>query len=77
MTYVLSVSVSPSGGGTVVLIPSGTNYASGTVVTLTAVPAPGYAFDHWGGDMSGTGLTVMVTMNANKSVVSNFRKIAP
>jgi len=78
-TYSLTVSVSPSGGGTVALSPStsGNQYESGTTVTVTANPASGYVFDYWSGDLSGSTNPTYITMDADKSVTAHFRQIAP
>lgn len=67
--YTLSATANPANGGTV----SGAGtYASGTAVTVTAMPAAGYIFTGWSGDASGTSASTTVTMNSNKSVVANF-----
>jgi hypothetical protein len=71
--YTLAVSISPSESGTVTLEPQGGNYPSGTLVTLTAIPTPGYKFDHWSGDASGTTTAVTLTMNSNERVTANFK----
>jgi hypothetical protein len=69
-----------NGVGTVTSSPAGIscgsdcteNYAVGTIVTLTATPAPGFIFAKWsGGGCSGTG-TCIVTMNADKTVTATF-----
>jgi hypothetical protein len=70
ITYTLTTAT--SGSGTVTKNPNAASYASGTQVALTATPAAGYLFDHWGGDASGTTSPVTVTMNANKSVTAYF-----
>ena len=44
----------------------------GTVVTLTAVPSPGYDFKKWTGSCTGAGLTCQVTMSAARSVTATF-----
>lgn len=69
VTYSLTVSSSPSAGGTVT--GAGT-YNSGTTVTVTAVAAAGYTFTGWSGDASGTSTSTTVAMNSNKSVTANF-----
>jgi len=74
-SYSLNVSIDPSGAGQVTLNPPGGNYPSGTVVTLTAIPAPGYVFDHWGGDATGTSLTFRIIIDKIKSVTAYFRRI--
>lgn len=67
------ISISKNGKGTVTANPSAASYASGTVVTLTAVPDPGQPWVGWGGACSGTATTCSLTMNADKSVTANFR----
>jgi len=68
--YTLTTSVFPSGSGSV--SPSGGTYAAGTSVALTANPASGYKFDHWGGSATGTSNPVTITMNSNKNVIAYF-----
>jgi uncharacterized repeat protein (TIGR02543 family) len=72
--------------GTVTSTPSGiscgTNcseaYPAGQAVTLTATASPGWNFDHWAGDCSGTSSTCNLTMGADKSVAAWFEdKTAP
>jgi uncharacterized repeat protein (TIGR02543 family) len=70
--YTLTVSASPSAGGTVAKSPSLSSYASGTVVTLTATPAAGYAFANWSGDRTGSVNPTTITMDANKTVTATF-----
>jgi len=74
--YTLTTSVNPGGTGSVNASPApncnGTQYSSGTIVTLTANPNVGYAFDNWSGDASGSTNPTTITMNANKSVTANF-----
>ena len=45
--FPFTVTVDPPGAGTVQQIPLAINYAPGTVVTLIAVPFPGYTFEGW------------------------------
>ena len=73
--YKLNVFTIPLGGG--LIIPQGGvfNLASGTSVMLRAVPAPGYAFDHWSGDASGTSASIIITMDAAKNITAHFRRI--
>ncbi|DAC72881.1 MAG TPA: hypothetical protein DSN98_03140 [Thermoplasmata archaeon] len=69
--YTLSVSVDPVAGGSVGAVPS-PPYHYGDVVTLTASVNPGYGFDHWSGDASGSNPVVTVTMTGDKVVVAHF-----
>src|SRR5207245_1839745 len=69
-----SLQVTVGGSGTVTSSPAGINcsgstgcsqtFANGTLVTLTAAPAAGYAFSGWSGACSGSATTCTVTMNA-------------
>lgn len=47
-------------------------YASGTVVTITALPWSGWSFQSWSGAVSGSASTVTVTMDADKAVAATF-----
>lgn len=75
----LSVTKSGTGTGTVMSAPSGINcgstcsasYASGTSVSLTAVPGPGSVFVSWSGACAGSG-DCYVTMNSNVAVGAQF-----
>jgi len=71
--YDLTVNVDPPGSGSVILDPAGGTYEEGTDVTATANPAPGYEFDHWSDDASGTSTSVTITMNSEKNITANFR----
>jgi beta-lactamase superfamily II metal-dependent hydrolase len=51
-------------------------YNDGTQVTITASPASGWKFDHWGGDASGTSPTIVITMDSNKNVTAYFKQEA-
>jgi uncharacterized repeat protein (TIGR02543 family) len=68
-TYALTVTAT---NGTVTKSPNATTYTSGTVVSLTAVPATGYQFTGWSGDLTGTANPASITMNSAKNVTANF-----
>jgi hypothetical protein len=78
-SYTLTVAKAGAGSGTVTSTPAGIScgatcrgsYASGTVVTLTAVPAGGSAFAGWSGSCSGFG-SCSVTVSADRSVTAAF-----
>ncbi|HOV49718.1 MAG TPA: InlB B-repeat-containing protein [Candidatus Cryosericum sp.] len=70
--YLLTLTVSPLGGGSITSDPDQTSYFSGTVVTLTAIPAVGYAFSHWSGNLSGTSNPATITMTGNRAVGAVF-----
>lgn len=52
------------------------NYASGTVVTLTAAAGSGATFAGWSGACTGTAATCTVTMSAARSVTATFNTAA-
>ncbi|MEI8122194.1 MAG: matrixin family metalloprotease, partial [bacterium] len=69
------VQISPPGTpeGTPVI---GYWYDSGTVVTLTPLPAVGSVFSGWSGDVTGFGIKT-VTMTNKMSVTASFRDVIP
>ncbi|MHC4623445.1 MAG: InlB B-repeat-containing protein, partial [Planctomycetota bacterium] len=71
-TYTLSVIVDPCEAGTVNLSPAGGTYAEGTVVSLSANPADGHAFDQWSGDLTGSVNPETLVMDSNKAVTAHF-----
>lgn len=75
-TYTLTVTVSPTGKGTVNKNPNMAQYPAGTVVTLTATAIGGWDFDQWSGTNNNAINPTTVTMNANKSVTAHFEQEA-
>ena len=79
-SYALTVTNANSVGGTVTSnvggIACGTgcsaSIASGTAITLTAIPVSGYQFTGWGGACTGYGNSCTVTMSAAQTVSANF-----
>lgn len=68
-TYTLSVNAV---NGSILRNPSHAVYDSGSTVQLTAIPATGYNFVTWSGDLSGSTNPTNLVMNSNKSVTANF-----
>ena len=63
-----SISLSPSPGADGL-------FPNASTVTLTAVAASGYRFDHWAGDVSGSSASISVNMTANKNVTAVFIQV--
>jgi len=55
--------------------PSGGSFEAGTQRTITAIPANGYRFDHWGGGVSGTQNPLNIMMDNNKTITAYFTKV--
>lgn len=75
--HTLTTSSSPGAGGSVAASPApdcnnGTQYSTGTVVTLTAGANTGFAFSSWTGAVTGSLNPATVTMTADQSVTANF-----
>ncbi len=64
-----------NGSGSIVIDPAGGVYDSSTVVTLTAIPASGWQFNDWNGDLYSTTNPATITMDGNKSVTVNFSEM--
>jgi hypothetical protein len=67
-----TLSVTPSGPGSVTLEPPGGVYTAGTSVTVTAVPDPDSTFLGWSGDLTGAANPQVVVVNANTSATATF-----
>ncbi|MFC1955965.1 hypothetical protein ACFLWZ_05515 [Chloroflexota bacterium] len=73
--------VSPAGAGSIQInqtavasYPADSTFASGMSVSLEAVPALGYHFDSWEGDLSGTTNPASISMTCNKRVIARFSR---
>ena len=72
-----SLNVNISGNGSVVNNPAGNVHNAGTLVTLTAIPDPGYEFSGWSGDLTGASNPASITLDANKIITASFTEIPP
>ena len=70
LTYTLNVAT--TGSGSVLVEPAQPFYTYGDVVTLTATPDPGWAFNGWSGDLSGGANPQTLVMDGNKAVSADF-----
>ncbi len=71
--YMLTVNV--VGSGSVAKSPNLALYSSGTVVTLTAIPAAGFVFTGWSGALTGTTNPATITMSGNRVVTATFSAV--
>ncbi len=60
------------GLGRIAMNPPGGTYLDGTVVSLTAIPKPGYEFIHWAGDVNSWADTLTVVINSNLSLKTHY-----
>ena len=68
----LTVNINPPAGGSVTKNPDKATYVYGDHVQLTASANPGYTFNNWTGDATGSTNPVTVTIDGNKTVTANF-----
>jgi hypothetical protein len=68
--YLLSESVSPAFAGAI--SPAAGYFNAGSAVQLSAAPSPGYAFNSWGGALTGSSTPQTVTMSGPQSVSASF-----
>ena len=73
LNYLLSVSVTPEGAGTVEVNPLQADYLDGDFVALSAEAYTGYIFDHWSGSLETTSSRETITMNDTKEVTAVFK----
>ncbi len=67
-----TLTASASGGGSIGLSPPGGTYLSTNIVSATAVASPGSFFFYWLGDAAGTGATVNISMERDKTIYAVF-----
>ena len=75
--YSLSTSVAPAGSGLFIANPlpncvNGTQYVSGTSVTLSAISNPGFAFNIWSGSIIGNANPNTFVVNSAMTVTANY-----
>ncbi|TMQ71520.1 MAG: hypothetical protein E6K81_09890, partial [Candidatus Eisenbacteria bacterium] len=66
------LTVTVVGNGSVTRSPNLTQYPEGSMVQLTAVPAPGFAFVRWDGDAAGATNPLDLTIDGDKAVTATF-----
>lgn len=79
-TYTLTIHVTPTNGGSVLVTPSADSngiYSANTTVALAAQPNAGFRFVRWTGAVTSTNAVALVVMNSDKSVTAAFEPIPP
>jgi uncharacterized repeat protein (TIGR02543 family) len=71
----LMLTTNTVGNGTIMKAPDYIGYHYGDVVSLTAVPAAGWSFVGWSGDLTGTVNPTTITVDANKAVTATFSQV--
>jgi uncharacterized protein (TIGR03437 family) len=76
-SFQVTESTAPANAGTFTLTPPSPDgfYASGTVVTVSAVANGGFKFAHWSGDLAGSTNSGALTMNSPHSVIADFATV--
>jgi len=82
LAYTLTVDVDSVGQGVIEVggveppsYPATYEFECGTQVALRAVPADGYEFMGWSGDIASPSAVVHVTMDCDKEVVAHFQEV--
>ena len=74
--YFLTTASNPTVGGAITLsdgsTPASDWYDANQDITVKAIPASGYKFNNWTGDLSSTNSTEILNMNSPKSITANF-----
>ena len=86
--YTVLVDVSPSSGGTVLITTTEGSYSTsanqtalaipyalGTTLQLSAIPATGYKFDSWSGNLTGYQGNITLVVNSPEAITAEFSKI--
>ncbi len=68
--YLLTINV--VGSGSVTRSPNQSSYLSGSVVNLAALANQGWTFGNWSGDLSGTNISAIITMDGPKTITATF-----
>ncbi|MDR3284552.1 MAG: InlB B-repeat-containing protein, partial [Treponema sp.] len=75
VTYTLLTDWSPLGGSITSSTGNKTTFLAGEKCAIKAVPAAGYQFDGWEGDIETTADTIYITFNKDYQVFPRFTKI--
>ena len=74
LMYTLTIGIEPSEGGLTDPQPGDHIYTEGTQVTISATAEEGWEFAGWSGDISDLDNTVVVMMDQNRVITTNFEE---
>lgn len=74
--HTLTAVAQPADAGAVALSPPGGAYNEGTIVQVAAVPAPGWTFAAWTGDLDGSASPDTLVMDGDRSVTAQFEPVS-
>ena len=74
--YEINITIDPENSGTVMRLPYKSQYREGEVVVLTPLPAEGYVFESWSGDLVGIDNPAIIQIDGNKNIVAHFKNIS-
>lgn len=69
-----TIIININGSGTIIKSPGQDTYINGTSVTLKAKPDPGWIFDYWSDNLSGSENPTTISMIGNKEITAHFKK---
>jgi len=75
VTYTVTAAANPNEGGYVARNPNQTNYAPGTVVSLTAIPSDGYRFIGWSGASTSAKPKLKIPIDRDLTLTANFQYV--
>jgi hypothetical protein len=76
VAFPYTITLQTNGQGTIALNPPGGRYLSNALVTATATPTVGWAFDSWSGATSSTTNPLALTVNSNLSLTGTFKQLS-
>jgi len=68
----LVTSIEPENTGQILISPDLSEYPDSTNVQLIAMPAPGFVFSHWSGDLLGNDNPVTFIITEDKNIIAHF-----
>jgi len=68
----VTLTINTDGSGSVTKTPDQATFTYGTIVDVNAIADPGWTFDSWSGDLTGSTNPNSITMDDNKSITATF-----